>query len=203
MNDLRNIPKLASSNKRRKLTKHACFNVLLDMIRDKNTVAPDGHLADLYNYFIPSLPKKPKTPVGWVALAAANNRHHRVALSYICSNGKYIAATDGERLHMHLTDKYSDGLYDHMMSPIGPSLSYPDVDRLLFTKNEVECSTDGLEIITLNNVGFAYKIGEWGYRKEHLDCALSVMTDHTAIIDYNRLIIRDKHHVAIIMGTRI
>jgi len=207
MSDLRNIPKLAT-NKRRKLTKHACFNLIRKMIRDENTAAPDDDLADLYNYFIPALPKKPKTSEGWVALAAADKYTHRTALKYVYSSGEYIAATDGCRLHMYLTDKYSDGLYDHMMSLVGTSISYPDIDKLLLHGADVERFPSGLdvnslELVGLNNSGFAYKIGEWGYQKKYLDCALSVMINHTAIIDHNKLIIRDGYHVAVIMAARI
>lgn len=130
MKTLMEVATLANSIK--KPNKTRAFDIVVDMIESEYRPT-DELLAELYSFFLPSMPKKPKTDEQWVAKAMASKdvRHY---LNYLYSDGRRLMATDGVRLHICETG-LPVGFYDSQLSPVKVDAKYPDVDRLIPKKN--------------------------------------------------------------------
>ena len=74
-------------------------------------------LGELYQYFIPPIPAKPKTPEQWVAKAIAGPKDVRSNLGFIRVKNGVMVATDGLRLHTAPTG-LRDGSYDKALTLI-------------------------------------------------------------------------------------
>ena len=98
-------------------------------------------LAELYSFFLPPMPKKPKTKEQWLNKAVAkfdvryylNNAHH---------DGKKLCGTDGHRLHFIKGYKAKEGFYNSEMEHLDNSTNtfgkYPDVDRVIPSYDKLE-----------------------------------------------------------------
>ena len=75
-------------------------------------------LAELYKYFIPPKPAKPKTAEQWVSKAVAVN-DVRYYLKYTKVENGQIIGTDGNRIHIAPTE-LPDGAYDSALTLIDP-----------------------------------------------------------------------------------
>lgn len=129
---MKNIPTLA--NKQKKINKAKAFQIINDLSEGK-TEGDEikilaSELATLYSFFLPPVPKKPKTPEEWVALALPKN-DVRFYLNYRYSDGNRLMASDGHRLHVYKTDKYPVGFYDTAMNSVEVDGRYPEIDRVI------------------------------------------------------------------------
>jgi len=117
-----------AANGIKKPSKNRAFEIVLELIELSG--APTGEqLAELYSFFLPGIPKKPKTAEQWVAKARAKN-DVRAYLNYVYSDGNRLMASDGSRLHICAT-KLDAGFYDDALSPISLDARFPDVDRII------------------------------------------------------------------------
>jgi hypothetical protein len=94
-----------------------------DIIRDLAEQHPDSvrELAQLYAYFMPPKPKKPKTAFQWVS-AAAGVKDIRYYINYVYVTAEHLTANDGHRLHRAPnTDNLAPGYYH----PITGDLAHP------------------------------------------------------------------------------
>lgn len=106
------------------------------IIRDLAEQHPDSlrDLARLYAYFMPPKPKKPKTTLQWVALAAGV-KDIRYYLNYVYVTAEHLTATDGHRLHRAPnTDNLAPGYYHPITGDFAhpPEYSeYPDTAKVI------------------------------------------------------------------------
>lgn len=129
---MKNIPTLA--NKQKKINKATAFQIINDISAGKHegdeiSISP-VELAALYSFFMPPVPRKPKTPEEWVALAMPKN-DVRFYLNYLYSDGNRLMATDGTRLHVYKTEKYPAGFYDAAMNSVAVDGTYPQIDQVI------------------------------------------------------------------------
>lgn len=92
-----------------KANKKTAFTLLLELKQTGNL--SEYNLDRLLNYFAPPIPKKPKTVLEWVALAAATS-DIREFLNYIHIKDGWPYASDGHRLHAGNRVEVEDGVYD-------------------------------------------------------------------------------------------
>lgn len=103
------------------------------------------NLAKLYAYFMPTLPKKAKTPFQWLAQAAAKN-DAREYLRFVYVNGDEAVATDGYRLHLLRHTGWTPGWYNPSTGDgaTPPETDrYPDYGRIIPKGNEHRALCDG------------------------------------------------------------
>lgn len=106
------------------------------IIRDLAEQHPDSvrELAQLYAYFMPPKPKKPKTAFQWVS-AAAGVKDIRYYLNYVYVTAEHLTATDGHRLHRAPnTDNLAPGYYHPITGDLAhpPEYSkYPDTAQVI------------------------------------------------------------------------
>lgn len=85
-----------------KPTKKEAFKLVYEALEQPESLeAPQVQaLKQLYAYFMPSLPKRPKTAFQWVAKASAK-KDARYYLNYVYQDADgTLVATDGHRLHI-------------------------------------------------------------------------------------------------------
>jgi len=128
MKEYRNdiITRAANIDKPKKVE---AFESLNRIITETDAPAVDD-LARLYAYFLPKPPARAKTPMQWVAKAVAGKSDVRVCLQHMYSNGEYLVASDGHRLH-GITTTLPAGYYDIAGNQITISDEYPDWCRIL------------------------------------------------------------------------
>lgn len=95
-------------------------------------------LAQLYQFFMPVTPTKPKTAQDWVGKAMPKNHKRPALLSllpllYMYSNGSSFVATDGNRLHMVHNQNVPQGSYDRAMGLVDRSVcgEFPNWRRVI------------------------------------------------------------------------
>lgn len=107
--------------------------VILERIYDElptdnlEKTAEHIRLAQLYRYFMPAKPKKATTDMEWVH-KAAETKGHREYLKFAYSDGEFLVATDGARLHAVSTD-LGKGFYDragNLIEGMDKNHSFPD-----------------------------------------------------------------------------
>lgn len=134
--------------------------------------------ADLMSFFTPTpTSKKVKTPLEWVNLAVSKEAtRYYLAASY--SDGEYLVATDGARLHRVKTD-LPKGYYDKMGNAIDLDGNFPEYTKLFFdTKGKLEV-TLGINKAELEKSGknwvcvFNIEGYEYGINKKYLEDALN------------------------------
>ena len=108
-----------------------------EIIKELYAQAPDdetsANLAKLYKYFMPPIPKTPKTPFDWVAGAMGVN-DVRYYLNYVHVDADYIGATDGHRLHrVANTDCLPPGFYNKVGDKVHEPdfANFPNVSRVI------------------------------------------------------------------------
>lgn len=110
----------------RKLKKHEA-QAIIESLYNGHAADPKD-LAALYKYFMPAIPKR-CDPVAWVAKARSKEQV-RVYLTQSYSDGKYLIATDGHRMHWIETDLPA-GYYDHDGQLIDIDGTFPDWKRVI------------------------------------------------------------------------
>lgn len=135
-------------------------------------------IAKLFSFFTPkATSKKAKSPIDWVNLAVSDDatRHYLVA-TY--SDGEFLVATDGHRLHRIETDLLV-GYYDKLGNAIDLDGTFPDYKRLIFdATGKVEVTLD-IEKAKLDKQGksWVYVFDVMGtpyvFKKKYVDDALN------------------------------
>ncbi len=122
------ITNLACSIK--KPTKKGAFKIVQTLVVNQTLTVEQQ--AELYAFFLPGLPAKPKTPDQWVA-KAAGKYDVRDYLNYVYSDGSRLMASDGHVLHiLNDCNNFSAGYYDSKLDPVPQfNMKYPDIDRLI------------------------------------------------------------------------
>lgn len=138
-------------------------------------------LARLYNYFMPAIPKKPKSDEQWVQKAAAN-KDVRKQINFVYADPKgYLVATDGHRMHwIDLPAMYEHGYYcPKTLNKIHDvdEMQYPDWQRVAarYGGDAFEKSVPVAEF-NLDKIGkiFVYRLPNGtAYAKNYIDDALS------------------------------
>jgi len=89
----------------------------------------------IVRYFLPAVPKRPKTVFDWIATAVAKDEV-RFYLDYVYCDGEYIVGTDGHRLHMAPAMgsdySYAPGWYlpsGHLTDD--PGVEFPDYKKVI------------------------------------------------------------------------
>ena len=97
-----------------------------EIIKELYAQAPDdetsANLAKLYKYFMPPIPKTPKTPFDWVAGAMGVN-DVRYYLNYVHVDADHIEATNGHRAHRVAN---TNGLPSGFYNKVGDKVHEPD-----------------------------------------------------------------------------
>ena len=170
-----NVIDMAAVIPSREYTKKAVFGALMDAMNDNRSMT-EAEMAQLYAYFMPKTPAKPKTPEAWVALAMAKN-DVREYLQFLYSDGKRLMATDGHRLHIVPTE-LPEGYYDKQLNKLeNIEYRYPEVDRVIpenysmtLDPKELKAIHYGTEDGKAPRVAWAF--GELAINKPYLDQAL-------------------------------
>ena len=122
----------AAHNIHRKPGKLAARDIVRGLYAKARDDAERYELAQLYAYFRPALPKKPKTPWEWVAQAIGVN-DAREYLQYVHVCAAWVTGPDGHRLHRYRNvEDLEPRFYDQLGALIHPAdwRRYPDIDRL-------------------------------------------------------------------------
>lgn len=83
----------------------AALNNLADSIPEEHrNPTTDALLRDLFNYFQPNKPKKPKNIWDWLSAVAMRDDRTRPHLTYIHADDMTIQVTDGHRIYAVLND---------------------------------------------------------------------------------------------------
>lgn len=135
----------------------------------------DHRLAQLYKYFMPAMPKKPKNVFQWVALAVSTDKT-RPYLHKVYSDGENIVATNGHILHL-APDGRPEGFYcpiteEHLPDYCG---AFPNKYKEVIPE-KTDTYILKKELVTLpDSRGVAYKstVGGFVYDKKPLDKCLS------------------------------
>jgi DNA polymerase III sliding clamp (beta) subunit (PCNA family) len=129
-----------SASMMRNPKKADCFDIITKHIESGEPMT-DKELSELYKYFVPPIPAKPKTELQWVA-KAMGKKDIRYYLNYIYSDGRCLLGTDGHRLHISPTDM-DEGFYDTQGNPCKCDGKFPDVDRII---PEVKRESDWVKV---------------------------------------------------------
>jgi len=132
-----NIANLAADLRPADYNKKVLYEIVKKACDSKGLVDPLD-LAAMYAAFTPKHPAKPKTMEQWCwkAVAKKDVRHY---LNFAYSDGRRLMATDGHRLHIWKTKKYTPGFYDSNMNMAHGTdfAKYPDVDRVIPLRTKV------------------------------------------------------------------
>lgn len=214
MENLQLIAQIAASYK--KANKRDCFEAIRELCNhiniddDKQSLA----LANLYSYFLPSSPKKPKTGAEWVYLAKGK-KDMRAYLNYVWQqqNGDLVA-TDGHRMHLLSGGHYdASTAIDTAGAPIDGLGRFPDYSRIIPRKEDAsavttlknilaapnaEISTDKHKRTTIEHNGTSLYVDS-GYWSD----AVSFMPDDAEVYMFNdNLLIQHDNKLAVIMCVR-
>ncbi len=124
------LSELATKGHGRKITKIQAHAAIAELATAKPGKSRRENLqADLYSYFMPPIPKVPKTSEQWVAKAVSPN-DVRYYLHHANVNKLGFCATDGHRAHIAPTEK-AEGFYDKAGNKVECDGRFPDVDRII------------------------------------------------------------------------
>ena len=136
-------------------------NDLIDLLREVAEQAEQGkvptyeQLGAIYSALIPPVKiTKPKTAFQWVAMACASSKDIRYYLRYVSVTEKYIAATDGHRMHI-IPNSGDDALTPGLYYPDGrptqeDATTYPDVTRVIPHNPGVSVDLDKLAVVPID-----------------------------------------------------
>ena len=153
-------------------------------------------LAQLYTYFMPSIPKKPKTPFDWVA-KAIGKKDVRYYLNWVHVTTEFITATDGHRMHRapnvtHLAPGFYDAHGHKIHEP--DYAKFPDVERIVPRNDTMSDITTDMDTATIEVTGqvHAYRFASTNHKINtlYMDELLSYGSHYTirAGEDTNRAI---------------
>jgi len=193
----------------KKPTKAYAFQVVKDII-NRDGVASERDLADLYAYFLPKVTKA-KNWWQWLALARGQ-KDVRYYLNYIHSDGKRLLATDGYRVHVMLSSEYPSGYYTDEMVRVDDmdGTQYPDIDSVIPVSGLSRVDTDPGQwpIQQIGHKVYAYVLpGDTGVNKQYVDQAISLMERPVFYVTNKTspMLIRDEvsNHFAVIMPLKL
>lgn len=173
-----NLASVAYNLTAHKPKKHELQNLVKELY--EKYPEEDYILGQLYNHFMPSVPKKAKTEWGWVALAMGKH-DVRDYLNYIHVDEKYITATDGHRVHrIPNSNGLESGFYYANGDKVHDSdwNNYPEVNRIIpYHKRITTISLKAQEIVEIGKDIVAFKlklqgdncINEIGINKQYLE----------------------------------
>lgn len=168
-----------AANQRKKPTKRVAFDRLITLIENGDENRRGDVLADLYAFFMPPVPKTPKTAFDWVASAAAGKNDVRACLRMIRADGNRLYATNGHILFIDNSDKRDAGYYDTAGNPVDDSATYPDIDRVIPQGEGIEINPSeilaGECVSTGTAYGDAIRIGKIHVNRQYLCSALVFM----------------------------
>lgn len=123
-----NIQTLAYNSKKIKKTEAQDIveNLYNSFTDDKET---QKDIAKLYKYFMPTLPKKPKTLFQWLGMACGKEEV-RPYLHHIWCDGENAVATNGHILFAAPCEK-PEGFYDWQGNKIESDLTFPQWQRVI------------------------------------------------------------------------
>lgn len=123
-----NIQTAAFNCDKKKLKKEQAQAILEHAYNTKSPIS-DNDLVSLFKLFKLASPKIAKTLEQWVFKAVSKDQYRPyLHLSY--SDGEYLVATDGRRLHMTKTG-LDAGYYDMNSNPIEWDFNFPEYKRVL------------------------------------------------------------------------
>lgn len=172
----------------------------------------DIELGQLYNFFLPSIPAKPKTDMQWVSKALEKKGTHRPQLVNAYSDGETLVGTDGHRMHWLENSHLPTGFYNSQEGKLDlDDLVYPDFKRVIPSKvytwsgNFADCEkreVTGYLVYIFHSDGHSK---ECAFNKQFIDQALSGMDnpDFCLTEDGQRLHIKDGLKNAVIMAVRV
>jgi hypothetical protein len=158
--------------------KQDCYNIVIKLIEGRE--ATDLDLAELYQFFMPPTPAKPKTDIHWLLKAKAN-KDIRNYLNYLYSDGSRLYATDGHRLHILMDANHPAGFYDSELNKLDIDYKYPDIDRVIphhqTQKDMRVVDLQAYEVRNIEGVNSpsyeAGKVGKAWISRPYLDAAIS------------------------------
>lgn len=151
------------------------------------------NLASMYKFFMPANTAKAKTATKWVYKAVAGSKDFRHYISQSYSDGEFLVATDGMRMHVTPTN-LPEGFYDVNGNPISEDLgTFPQWKRII-PENPDTCvfDIDELKVVTIkgkNDKKVSYEIpyGDDVYaylNKKHVDDFLNGNKSFSLEYDY-------------------
>lgn len=190
-----------TANKITKPKKKSVFHLVKSLI--KSEAAPTSkELAELYAFFLPPIPAKPKTPEQWVYKAVPKNDIRYYLNSIHVKDGRMMG-TDGHRLHFTKTD-LPNGYYDSQLSPLDEDAKYPDVDRVIPKGLPEMPFPKDLEVF--DKGVHCYKINGAYFNKKYVDDALCGMDNpilHQGNDNLSSILITSGDLEAVIMPMRL
>lgn len=212
MFDLKQIAGKATKGK--KPTKKVIFNSVLEMI--KTGEIEESQLVDLYKFFTPPTPKKPKTSIDWLAMSMSKN-DVRNYLNYIYCDGGNVVSTDGHRLHLVGNDiGLEKGFYDKAGNPVGEVGNFPNYASVIPSvesrlppvqlsdlKIEEDLICDQIKNIHICNI--EYNNMRYKFQQEYWNQAVSIMDNPRIYFgekSTDSILIVDGKHTAVVMGMR-
>jgi len=158
---------IATTKKPSKKQAHQFTEQLVQAVEHGESFEEHSHaIAALYAYFMPALPKKPKTSHGWVSKAAAK-KDAREYLRFVHSDGDDLVATNGYRLHVLYGEGVAPGFYapGDELTPDNVSYTYPDWRRAAPSASSLNegIMADGWQdwpMYDTGSYGIAIKVGE-------------------------------------------
>jgi len=163
-----------------KCRKPKALELLKDMYQKMNDAEKEKYLdtiANLMSFFTPKPTGKVKKPMDWVNLAISKEQS-RYYLCYAYSDGEWLVATDGHRLH-RIKTSLSKGYHDTAGNAIDIDGTFPDYKKLFFDikdKIEVTLDVDNANTEHYNKKWFyVFEVEgvEWAVNKKYLDEALN------------------------------
>ena len=113
----------------KKPNKAKAFSMLKRIIEDATDSKTSYNLAELYSYFLPPVPRRPKTAEIWINKAVAK-QDIRYYLNQAYSTGKLLIGTDGHRMHTMPTD-LPEGFYNSDGAKTDLDAKYPDIKKVM------------------------------------------------------------------------
>ena len=158
MNKQEKLNTIATLAHMRKVKKAAAFDHVRDLINQLDL--EDGTsafmLADLYAYFQPATPAKPKSAIHWIS-KAQGVKDVRYYLNHLYAKGGDLVATDGHRLHITRSSTLAEGFYNPQGDAVEVSAKYPDYERVIPKGDYVTVSHDDVKIINDAKAGDLYQ----------------------------------------------
>jgi len=192
--------------------------VALSLVKDLGNGKLDDRqkqlaLAQLYQFFIPNAPSKPKTAEQWIYKSLAK-KDVRYYLNYLYSDGSSLVATDGHRLHVVHNMDYPKGSYDKAMSLIDDQVAgkFPEWERVIpKDKGRLKVQFEDLELkIDDNGKIHFYKVYfnselKVAINKKYLDDALSFLDNPRVSIgsESDSILLTDDSRQAVIMPIKM
>lgn len=157
--------------KAKKPSKQHAQTILRDLAdKHPNSVA---RLAELYAYFMPALPKKPKDDFGWVALAVGKEGS-RPYLGYVYVDGGQMVATDGYRMHVADAGEFEPGFYHPVTRErCAVDFKYPEYKRVIPEASRKPREPVDKGCADMGSYGIARKMDDAAFNKRYLDDALA------------------------------